>query len=61
MANYRFYFLNSENHFVSVVENSDCENDAAAQQHAVKLVSEQSKYPCVEIWDGARMVSRHHR
>jgi hypothetical protein len=59
MSNYRFYFLDTEDRTVEVHENAECESDAAAEIHGVKLLGMQEKYPCIEIWRTAQLVSRH--
>jgi hypothetical protein len=59
MANYRFYFLNSEDHIVAVAQSVDCASDADAKLIAVRVLGEQQKHPCIEIWQSNRKVSRH--
>jgi hypothetical protein len=59
VANYRFYFLNSEDHIVAVAESAERNSDADAKLIAVRLFGEQQKHPCIEIWQSNRKVSRH--
>ncbi|HUE19965.1 MAG TPA: hypothetical protein VMQ63_09335 [Stellaceae bacterium] len=61
MAIYRFDYLNAEDQPVGVLDNVDLADDAAAGVMALRLLNEESNRPGIEIWQGKRMVARHHR
>jgi len=60
MANYRFYFLSTDDHIVAV-DSNDCYDDADAARFAMKSIFKNVGSTAVEIWDHDRRVSRHSR
>jgi hypothetical protein len=60
MANYRFYFLGTDNHIIGV-ETNDFRDDAEAARFAMTLIAKNTRPNAVEIWDHDRRISRHSR
>ena len=56
MADYRLYFLDSENHIRRRMDLV-CRDDA----HAIETVAEHAPRGGVELWQGARLVRRFDR
>lgn len=55
IRSYRIYLRDSAN-ALSKAHDVDLASDEDARQVAVLLLDKQSAYPCVEVWDRARLV-----
>ena len=53
MHTYRAYLLGWDGHIVNRVEITDCDDDAAGKERAMRLVDGHD----VELWDGVRRVA----
>jgi hypothetical protein len=60
MTSYRCYFMDMKHHIWDVEDLTDC-SDVEAQTTAVRLLALRVQYHAVEVWDKARIVSRHLR
>lgn len=67
MTDYRYYFVDDEDHVRGVASHVVCSDDAAASRIAKELLAEQCqhaklcRYAAVEVWDRTRKVSRMTR
>jgi hypothetical protein len=53
MPNYRFYVLDSDDHFIRALEENADDDEAAK-----RLVKKLAKQNAVEIWSGSRKIGR---
>ena len=59
---YRLYCVDSNSHILGPAENVTCANDGAAESVATDILIDGSRtVTTVEIWEGARYVSRCYR
>ena len=52
---YRLFFRDA-GALLAKAHDIDLASDDEASQLAVLMLDEQTAYPCVEVWDGARLV-----
>jgi hypothetical protein len=55
IRSYRLYFRDASNS-LSPPHEADLASDDEARELAALMLSEQVVYPCVEVWDRARLV-----
>ena len=58
IRSYRLYFLDTGDH-IARAHDIEAPSDDGACEIAARMLSEQSHYACVEVWDRARKVFRH--
>ena len=60
IRSYRVYFRDTQN-AIARARDVDLASDDDARQLAVLMLDEQTNYPCIEVWDRARLVCAVHR
>ena len=55
IRSYRIYFRDGANHFATP-HDVDLGSDDDARQLAILMLDGQANYPCIEVWEGARLV-----
>lgn len=60
MRSYRIYLRDSSN-AVARMHDVDLASDGDASQLAALMLDEETTYPCVEVWDRARLVCTKRR
>ena len=55
IRSYRVYLRDAEN-LLARFHDVDLASDEDARSLAVLMLDQQTAYPCVEVWDGARLV-----
>lgn len=60
IRSYRIY-LRDGTDLLSRVHDVDLASDEQARELAAQMLDQQNNYPCVEVWDRARLVCTIHR